>query len=357
MATAYVDASEYFAPEGSLSFASADSLVITGASLLEVVVTTADRLAANAIAATGTTATDASPSSDLVKTANYLLDNILGLDRSGKLVEVVAQQGADKNGLITLNFNYAPGAWPKAILEQFASAKIFSIEIDQQKLVHDREYVIDLQKMIKDKIDGEIGKVVAATIGSTTGYEHGVAAAASTALKALLSSNVANSLSGVIGDSLLKLQIPERSDVIKIFDTTFEAVGGEFFRTFVPEIAKVYGKLGLSEILAAATSGLSPDWAVAINSVGKGVFEPIISNIVTDYFTYGPPRPLLNGVNFSDVFGKAIAKMLVDFNALDKKIVDDVLGIDGKGFIEENIAGFSKQGPQHVCREAVRKGC
>jgi Ca2+-binding RTX toxin-like protein len=315
--------------------------------LLDLGIRTAEQLSNHAIAAvvgpempSAPVATEALGSSDLTNAINFLLDDVIGLDRSSNLVAVVVSQGADKNGLITLDFNFALGAWPKSIIDELPS-KIFGKTIDPVKLANDRTYAFRIQAEIKSEIESATSKIVDLVLGTKQGYEHAVATAASTAIKALLSSHFATTVSGIVSESLLTLDLPEKSRIADIFNTSFEEIGGDFFKVFVPEIAKTYAKLGLTQILTVATSGLNPSWATAISNVGQGVLSPVINTIVNNYFAEpGSDKPLLDGVNFAEVFGGAIAGLLVDFQALDKKIIDDILGLDGSGFIEEQIAGF-----------------
>lgn len=339
------------APSSSLP----NDVVAAQDKLLDVVVRTADSLAQTAIAAVTPSLDGAMQQSDLTNTINYLLDDVVGLDQSSKLVEVLTKPVVDKDGLVTVDFEFSLGAWPTAVLDHLPSLKILHKELDPQKLAHDYEYTFKIQEEIKNQLDSAVSSVVDAAVGNTQGYEHGIAAAASNSIKALLSSHIVTSVSKELANSLQDLSLPDRDGILTSLDTTFKQISGDYFKLFVPEIAKVYGKLGLSEILTAATSGLSPDWSAAVRSLGRGVFEPIINNIVSNYFAEADAaRPVLNGIDFSNVFGNAIAGVLVDFDSLDKKIVDDILGIDGHGWLETTISEFLTKNINALVNDSFR---
>ncbi|MDP5279498.1 calcium-binding protein [Sphingomonas sp. DG1-23] len=312
-----------------------------GPALAGVVLSATSHLATSAAQAASPTGAAAAPSGDLLKTINYLLDDVLGLDRSGKLVQVVAQRGAtvDANGdpHLTLDFNYALGGWPRSLLEGLPDS-IFSIDIDTRKLREDHSYQLKIQDEIQDKLDDFVGRYVDLAVGQIEGFEHGVAQAAGTALRQLLASEILQPLSNEIADSLLDLELPDRADVSRILGDGFDAVYDHFRAAFVPEIAKTYAKVGLTEILTSLTSGLSPAWTGAIGTIGNGVLAPVINNIVDNYFDVVPDKDVLDGVEFNKVLGGAVANLLVDFQALDKKIVDDILGLDGDNQIEQWLA-------------------
>ncbi|HTU11687.1 MAG TPA: calcium-binding protein [Allosphingosinicella sp.] len=278
--------------------------------------------------------------SDLLGTINYLLDEILGLDRSGKLTSVEVKTSTDDDRMLTVVVNYAPGAWPAAILEVLPSFKLFSIDVDPEKLIDDHEYAFDLQAKIRDQFDGFVTEFVSKAIEGVTGPERGIAQAAVNALVKMLSAEVMTPLSQHLSESLLALDLPQGNVFGTLLGKVFDDLGKDYFKLFFPEIAKVYAKLGLSEILTLVTSGSSPDWAQAIRSVGEGVLNPVIDNIVTAYFEQDPAEDpkILDGIKFNEVFGNAIAAFLIDFETLNQEIIDDFLGIDGDSYIEERIA-------------------
>ena len=285
-------------------------------------------------------------SSDLVSTINFLLDDILGLDRSSKLVDLTAFQWTslvDGKPFITISFNYVPGAWPAAILE---ALELFSFDVDPEQLIRDHSYVFNLQKEIRDKLDGFVADFVGKATEGITGPERGIAQAAATALAKVLSSEIMTPLSQHLSENLLHLTLPSLSEITTILGDAFDGLGRDYFKAFLPEIAKAYAKLGLAEILTMLTSDSSPDWAQAIRSVGEGVLNPLIDNIVTRYLPpdSGPVPKIFDGVEFTEIFGKAIADFLIDFKALDQEIIDDFLGLDGNGFIEETIRDVLSDG-------------
>ncbi|MET1113068.1 MAG: hypothetical protein ABWX67_16240, partial [Allosphingosinicella sp.] len=277
--------------------------------------------------------TDPAESSDLLKTINHLLDDILGLDRSNNLVEVVATPGTERASdgpYITIEFTFTPGSWAHDIV------KLLPLRIFTDRLT-DSGYAFELQAEIKKQLDPQIAAFIAKRTEGLGGIERGIIAAATNALELVLSSQILKPLSGRLAVSLLNLDLPERARITDFLGTALDDLGELYFRLFIPEIAKTYAKLGLSEILTVATSGSSPEWATAIRSVGDGVFGPVIDNIVHNYFLQEPyePAKLFDNIEFSEVFGNAIAGLLIDFETLDKEILDDLLGLDGENKIEE----------------------
>ncbi|MEP7005168.1 MAG: FG-GAP-like repeat-containing protein [Sphingomonas bacterium] len=279
------------------------------------------------------------PTSDLVNGINYLLDDILGLDRTNKLIEVAATRST-KDGLITVVFNYGPGAWPDALIDHLPT-HLLSFSFDPKKLKEDHGYTVKIQAEIRGKLDGFVADFVGMATEGITGPARGVAEAAGNALKNLLSSELMTSLSETFADSLLNLDLPDRSEIATVFGHGFEELGKKYFEAFIPEIAKTYGKLGLAEIITKATSGLDPSWATAIHSLGHNVLDKVLDNIVTNYFADAKHQiGVLDGVHFSESFGNAIAGLLVNFDALDRKIVDDILGIDGHSWLQTQISDW-----------------
>jgi Ca2+-binding RTX toxin-like protein len=311
-----------------------------GPALAKAILAATGHLATKAAATVSPTAAIDAPSTDLVDMMNYLLGNILGLDRSSKLVEVVATRGstpdADPNGTphITIELKFSLGAWPEALLAELPSS-ILSIDIDPAKLARDRDYAIKVQDKIQARLDDFVADYVGKAVGNVAGFEHGVAAAAAEALKHLLASEIMKPLANELADSLLDLDLPDRADVVTILSDGFDSIRDKYVAQFVPELAKTYAKVGLSEILTTLSSGLDPKWAGAISEVGHGILDTVIGNMVDNYFQITPEKDILDGVKFTEVLGTATANLLIDFRALDKKIVDDILGIDGHGVIDK----------------------
>lgn len=292
---------------------------------------------------------DSAQSSNLTNAINYLLDNILGLDKSSKIVEVFSSPALNKAGMITIDVKFVLGAWPKDLadfIKDFPGLKLFSIDVDPAKLTKDRNYVIDVQKDIQGKLNGFVTQYVGKAAEGISGPERAVATTATAALQDLLSSKIVEPLSGLLSTSLLALDLPNRADVTKILGDAFDTLNSEYFKAFLPGLSKTYAKLGLSEILTTLSSGATPDWAKVIHDLGDGVLGPVLDNIVDNYFlTPGSAAVnLLNGVKFTESLGKAITGLLVDFNKLDKKIIDDILGIDGSGYLETQISQLLSSG-------------
>ncbi len=280
-------------------------------------------------------------SSDFVKTVNYLFDNVLGLDRSSKLVEVEASRstrevtvGGETKTYITIEIKFVPGAWPHQV------ADLVPIEFLVDDLSDEHTMTIKLQEKIRDALTPRIGEFVANQTEGLGGVERGIAMAAGNALQNLLLSQILEPLSGPLTESLLALDLPERATIANIFGKATDDLGAKYFNAFVPEIAKTYAKLGLAEILTVVTADSSPEWAQAIRSVGQGVLHPVIDNIVANYFqeVEGKMVGIFHGIDFNKIFGHVIADLLIDFEQLDKDILDDFLGLDGENFIEDLVA-------------------
>ena len=264
-----------------LSVSAADAGAALGASIADVVMAATTRLATNASSAALASASGESP--DLVRAIDYLFDDILGLDRSSDLVKVTAKEGV-KEELITIDLHFSPGALPKELLEALP-AKILSFSIDTEKLKKDRVYTIEVQKEIQTELDKFAATYVDMVTGQATGVERGIAMAAGSALKSLLSGEIMKGLSGELADSLLRLDLPDRKDVLEVLGDGIADVRSKYRETFIPELAKTYGKLGLAEILTTVTSGVDPAWAGVIRTVGNGVLGKVIDNIVDNYLT------------------------------------------------------------------------
>ncbi len=291
----------------------------------------------SAAAAANAAASDAVETSDLTDTINFLLDDILGFDRSNKLVEVVATPGT-KAGLIAIELKYGPGAWPTAVIEALPS-RILWFEVDPARLTRDHSYTFELQEKIKDELDEFVTEFIDQRTAGIDGAERAVAVAAAEALKKLLASEMVSPLSKLLSESLLDLDLPARADIARILGGTFDALGSDYFKAFVPDVAKTYAKMGLAQILTMATSDLSPEWAQAVNSLGNGALGQVLDNIVTNYFADEGTTPIgvFDNVNFTEKLGDALAGLLVDFEAIDKEFIDDVLGLDGSNWIETQI--------------------
>ncbi|WP_374147049.1 FG-GAP-like repeat-containing protein [Sphingomonas sp. 28-63-12] len=258
--------------------------------------------------------------------------------------------------MITIDVKFVLGSWPKDLadfIKDFPGLKLFSIDVDPAKLTKDRNYVIDVEKDIQDKLKGFVTAYVGKAAEGITGPERAIATTATTALEDLLSSKIVEPLSGLLSNSLLALDLPNRGDVTKILGDAFDTLNAEYFKSFLPGLSKTYAKLGLSEILTTLTSGATPDWAKVIHDLGNGVLGPVLDNIVDNYFLApgGTAINLLNGVKFTESLGNAIADLLVDFNKLDKKIVDDILGIDGHGYLEMQVSQLLNSGINNFVKE------
>ena len=327
-----------------------------GTALAKVALTATSHLATTAATAVSPTAQAGEPSSDLAAARSYLLHDILGLDQSSsKLVDVDARRidTSDDQGNpeIRIELKWSFGAWPEALIDALPD-KIFSIDV-HTKLLHEHDYTIEIQNEIQGQLDSFVADYVAKAVGNVGGIEHGVAAAAGEALKQLLASEIMKPLSHELSDSLLDFDLPERADVADILGDGFDALRSKYFEAFVPELAKTYAKFGLSEILTTISSGLEPKWAVAIDAVGHGVLDKVVSNVVDNYFQDDPAKLVepIDGVDFAETFGNAIAGLLVDFKALDHEIIDDLLGIDGDGFIDQQITELLSHGIEHLVKQ------
>lgn len=282
--------------------------------------------------------------SDLAKTSNYILDNILGLDSESNLLRAFASDTVDKDGNIEIVIKVDPAAWSDKIIALLPS-EIFIIKVDPakwlSKKLDDIAYTIEVEKDIRSKLDGYVGKYVDLAIADIDGVERGVAQAATNAIKARLSATISKDIPRILGTALVNFEIPEIDDFTNSFEKFFDDLGADYFELFVPELAKTFGKLGLTEILAVATSDLEPEWATAVKAIGEGVLTPVIDNIVHNYFAKSnDDKAVFDSENFFTVFGNAMAGLLIDFKALDEKIIDDILGIDGNGFIDEALTNF-----------------
>ena len=328
---------------GTSQYSTSETLPSLKEAAVNVALSAASHLASTSAQAASVSSTG-EPSSELAGTMNYFFDNILGLDQHSKLVEVSARQGISKTGTITLDLNLVAGEWPKELVDALSSIKIFSKPIDFTKYVEDKTYQITVQDDIKKQIDKFVTKYVDLAVGQVDGVEHAIAASAGGALKNLLGSKLTQSLAGEIADSLLDFDLPEKDKLKSIFRKGLDEISGQYFKDFLPDVAKTYAKLGLNEILTAVTAGSSPGWAAAIHSVGDGIFDPILNNLVNNYFQDGTaPSNIFDGVKFAETLGNAVANLLVDFDSLDSKIIDDILGIDGHGFIESKIGDLRSE--------------
>jgi len=275
-------------------------------------------------------------SSNLISVANYLLDDVLGLDRTNKAVEVVASpviKKADGDSYLRIEFKFSPGSWIRDVVE------LLPFDINLDKLTKNASYKFELQKEIKDHLDPQIDAFVKKQLEGVNGVERGVAVAAAGALEHLLASEILQPLSGYLAEAAVKFELPRRADIQAVFGGALDGAGTDYFRSFVPEVTKTFAKLGLGEILTIATTDSSPAWAEAIRHVGEGVLAPVIDNIVDNYFRDPDRSPVkvFDGVDFAKVFGETMAGFLIDFQVLDKKVIDDFLGLDGDNWVETQI--------------------
>ena len=312
---------------------------------------------AAAIAApTPTPTTEAdTTSSDLVDTINFLLDDILGLDRSNRVYHVTATPGTeqkDDKTFITIKFEFGMGSWAHEVLDPLL------VKIDPD-LIEDGDSTFELQEKIAELLEPQIADYVTERTEGMTGVERGVAIAAAGALQKILASEILQPLSAHLARDLSNYDLPGLDDITDVLGNALDTLGQTYFRAFVPEIAKTYAKLGLTEILTIATSDSSPEWAQAIRTIGDGVLKPIIDNLVTDYFwdddIEGPPG-IFNDIKFGEVAGKVIAGLLVDFETLDKEILDDILGLDGENQIEEWVGDLLSDKLKGLVESGFTKG-
>ena len=293
-----------------------------------------------------TSAASEMETSDLVSTINFLLDDILGLDSTAKLVEVVASRTTDKDGLIAVEIRYGPGAWPTEMIEALSSVEIFSFKLDPVRLTRDHDYVFKLQAEIKSEIQGFVTEFIDERTAGIEGPGRVVASTAAQALKDLVASQILNPLSKLFAESLLDLDLPERGQIASILGGALDTLSADYFKSFVPGIASAYAKLGLSQILTMATADLSPEWATAVNSLGNGVVGQVLDNLVTNYFAEAGSTPVgtFDNVNFSEQLGNVLYQLLVDFEAIDPAFLDDVLGLDGDNWIEDQLSALLSEG-------------
>jgi len=270
------------------------------------------------------------PVSNLASTINYLLDNVLGLDRDNQLVHVTASRSTGKNNDITIEIRYTLGPAAAGVVD------FFSFVVNEDKLKGSHDEAIKVEEIIRENLTDFVKEFVSKQVEGMDGHEGAIARAATDALNKLLVSELLNPIAKHLAASLTLLELPG-SEYITTIEHGLDRLSSEYFKAFVPEIAKTYAKLGLAEILTYATSDSSPQWATAIRSVGEGVLHPVIDNIVKNYFAeVGEEQvDIFKDIEFTKIFGNAVANLLIDFEALDKEILDDFLGLDGENLIEE----------------------
>lgn len=283
---------------------------------------------------------------DLVSTINYFFDNVLGLDGSGRLAQVVATgAGSDKQITIQLSTTLSSG------VRGFTD--LFSFIISDKQIDKYINKEIDLTHEIDKALTKFVDPYVNQMVEGIDGVERGVAVAATDSLKNLMSARILGELAPELARALKEFDVPRADALTKVFDVSLTDLSQDYFKSFVPGVVKAYGKIGIAEILDAATADLGKDWKHAVSAVKDGVLEPILSNIVDRYFTAvgGKAPEIFKNVEFTKVLADITSHLLINFDALDKQIVDDILGIDGHGWLESRLQPMLTNGINDFVQE------
>ena len=293
---------------------------------------------------------DATPSNPLVDTIDYFFDNILGLDGVSSLADI-SIVGTDENKEIKIKISAKPGQGVLSLIETF------SIPLTEEKISKFLNKEIDITDYIKQNINDFVDAYIGKIVKSMDGYERGVATAATGALRNLLSARVVGDIAHELGASLTQFDLPDLDALGAAFGTSLSGLASNYYNMFVPDVLEAYGKIGISEILTAVTGGLDDRWVDALHTIQQGVLDPILSNIVDRYFNYGPflPDQIFDNVKFTDVLGKVASDILVDYDALDKHVIDDILGLDGQGWLDTELAPLLTDGLNRLVEGAFVK--
>jgi len=283
---------------------------------------------------------DVAQQSDLVGTINYLLDDVLGFDRENVFIGLNVTETTTSGGDLVIALSGALGPWSTEVVE------LLSFAVDSEKLLNDPLYTFELEATIRERVTALVTGYVDRIAEGVAGPERALVIGATGALRDLLANEIMRPLSGLLADSIADLDLPERDDITAILGDSLDALGDTFFKDFLPGITKTYAKLGLAEILTITTTDLDPAWATAINTLGNGVVGRVLDNLLTNYFADDGAEPLdiLDNVHFSEQLGAVLTTLLVDFKTIDQEFVDDILGLDGESWIEEQLATLVSSG-------------